>query len=69
MLTPEAGYLGNARQLVVTALEATRVCFGNKATKFKSEDPLVCIVLSKKQTLGTAWLVGWPDGQGHIQTP
>lgn len=69
MLIPEAGYLGNARQLVVTALEATRVCSGNKATKSKSEDPLVCTVLSKKQTLGTAWLVGWPDAQGHTQTP
>lgn len=58
MLTPEARCVGNARQLVVTALQATGVCSGDKATKSKPEDPLMCTGLSKKQPLGTAGLVG-----------
>ena len=41
----------------VTALGAVRVCAGNKATRSKPRDPLVCRALPKKQTLRTAGLL------------
>ena len=34
-----------------TALRAISVCAGNKATRSKPRDPLVCKALPKKQTL------------------
>ena len=40
-----------------TALGAIRVCAGNKATRSKPRDPLVCRALPKKQTLRTAGLL------------
>ena len=39
------------------ALRAVRVCAGNKATRSKPRDPLVCRALLKKQTLRTSGLL------------
>lgn len=43
---------------VVTMLEATRICSGNRVTTSKSTDALACRALSKKQTLDSTRLAG-----------